>query len=448
MVLEGSVMTVLLPQTTNLHDAAAKENSVNSAINSLKRNILQVIGKWLRVAFLTINAADEAGCYAAQPGGLMAERSLSQQNFSRLGIQFIYSINTHPHEIMRRVSRLERSVDLNALSRSGPASYLCSACRHRAFNTSSPLPAGAKVPFTEKVRQRIWGTENPPGLKDPYGNESIFDQANKASGTPKRRSRAKKVDDADYVPAETWDGLEFVGGFGGWWKKHWDPHFVFTGFAKRKVTDGYEATACVHRAVVEAFTLKEAGRDLDEMYNAGWRDHTAKVQILPVDGGATLQWGESSKEALLESFEGTETDVKVAPTESEADVAADRSNVDPLAKDKAAAKDETAVKAAPTASEAGVAADRSDVDPLAEAKSAAETLKHQELVATWDPSWVQVSLADPTIKFAVSVMMYSSLTPTNTTSRSSSVRCSSQVFAFPTVTFRTFKAYKDFLVVF
>jgi hypothetical protein len=31
-----------------------------------------------------------------------------------------------------------------------------------------------------------------------------------------------------YVPASTWDGLEHVGGFAGWWKRNWDPEHAFS----------------------------------------------------------------------------------------------------------------------------------------------------------------------------------------------------------------------------
>jgi hypothetical protein len=30
-----------------------------------------------------------------------------------------------------------------------------------------------------------------------------------------------------YSPATTWDGLEHVGGYGGWWEKNWDPEHGF-----------------------------------------------------------------------------------------------------------------------------------------------------------------------------------------------------------------------------
>lgn len=51
--------------------------------------------------------------------------------------------------------------------------YVCSACRHEV--RSAPLLAqpvrrnASNSSITEGLRRKIWGTDNPPGLKDPYG---------------------------------------------------------------------------------------------------------------------------------------------------------------------------------------------------------------------------------------------------------------------------------------
>jgi hypothetical protein len=100
-----------------------------------------------------------------------------------------------------------------------------------------------EIPFTEKVRRKLWGTDNPPGLKDPYGGPSMFERAaarrqeaqRKASSTVPEARLATTVSeerepsgaqiaprpagdlsqaelqDRGYEPAETWDGLEWVG---------------------------------------------------------------------------------------------------------------------------------------------------------------------------------------------------------------------------------------------
>ena len=88
------------------------------------------------------------------------------------------------HNTMRRIARLDRSIDLIRARATvqAPSTYLCSACKHHAspFSTSALRAASnGKVPLTEKLRRKIWGTDNPPGLEDPYGDRSVFDQSKK-----------------------------------------------------------------------------------------------------------------------------------------------------------------------------------------------------------------------------------------------------------------------------
>ncbi|KAI9839792.1 MAG: hypothetical protein M1837_001991 [Sclerophora amabilis] len=86
-------------------------------------------------------------------------------------------------------------------------------------------------------------------MSDPYSESGLVEKARKqsrkpavadegsASGAAGKLTRLPKkqasveVEDPDYVPATTWDGLEQVGGQGGWWKKHWDPEHRFQGYA-------------------------------------------------------------------------------------------------------------------------------------------------------------------------------------------------------------------------
>ncbi|KAI1654915.1 ribosomal subunit 39S-domain-containing protein [Daldinia decipiens] len=88
---------------------------------------------------------------------------------------------------------------------------------------------------------------------------------------PPRRSYAERLDDvsdSSYVPALTADGLEKVGGLNNWWDqpKHWTSDFV--GFKPpNPVLDTAVLETSVRRAVVEAFALKQAGRE-DELIKA------------------------------------------------------------------------------------------------------------------------------------------------------------------------------------
>ena len=52
------------------------------------------------------------------------------------------------------------------------------------------------MPLTEKLRRKIWGTDNPPGLEDPYGDRSVFDQSKK-----KERRLEKEERDAARLEA-------------------------------------------------------------------------------------------------------------------------------------------------------------------------------------------------------------------------------------------------------
>jgi len=311
---------------------------------------------------------------------------------------------------MRRITIPSKSLDLFRARVTAQTScpYLCSACKRQAptFSTSSLRAADGKVAFTERVRQRIWGTDAPPGLEDPYGDKSVFDrtkQRAKEEEAEDRRTRkeAARPDPSTYEPASTWDGLESVGGFGQWWKDNWDPDNQFLGFLPAEIVkDPDEVTAALRRAVVEVFSLQQAGMAIQDISTAApGEDLTKEVQISPAARGAMLQF---SQEVLLDQIIKSlapvvedETAVKGDPTESEEDVAADRSTVDPLHPDTIipAAVDETSEKENPTASEEDVAADRSTVT--------GPQMTYEDLVASWDPSWLQISLENPEVKFAV-----------------------------------------------
>jgi hypothetical protein len=125
--------------------------------------------------------------------------------------------------------------------------YVCSICRQEA----RPRPFVARqflryasddnTPITERVRRKLWGTDNPPGLKDPYGGEGVFEKKFKRAGqapmqqgepegdqgTPAENQVATAEDTAstdvaedaisgEYVPATTWEGLDRVGHLGRW----------------------------------------------------------------------------------------------------------------------------------------------------------------------------------------------------------------------------------------
>ena len=89
-----------------------------------------------------------------------------------------------------------------------PALYPCPTVSPSTIRHNS----SGSIPFTEKVRRKLWGTDNPPGLKDPYGGGSVLEEPS-----------SEEVDvvptaaqESPYVPATTWDGLEHVGTLDKW----------------------------------------------------------------------------------------------------------------------------------------------------------------------------------------------------------------------------------------
>ncbi|EED21669.1 conserved hypothetical protein [Talaromyces stipitatus ATCC 10500] len=90
--------------------------------------------------------------------------------------QTTYRKNTRT---MRPPVRLLKPLEAPSLRNSKKALYVCSNCRYDA----SYLPSSSQrrhasgsgnTPFTDKLRRRIWGTDNPPGLEDPYGGEGVI----------------------------------------------------------------------------------------------------------------------------------------------------------------------------------------------------------------------------------------------------------------------------------
>lgn len=329
---------------------------------------------------------------------------------------------------MRRISRLEGSVDLLRARAPTQTSrpYLCTSCKHRSAPFSTSTLRAAKLPFTENLRRKIWGTDNPPGQADPYGRASAFDQTKKRAKETERRGARQEaaaagkgeegMGEASYEPATTWDDLETVGGFEQWWRTNWDPYHKFRGFLPRSVMKNNEAIlVAVHRALVEVVALKQVGLPLDEISRVkpkGGQDLTREVQIILSDTGApALLFPETvSMNDIIQSLTPAKAPGE-APTESQEDVEADRSEEDPLhpeptSREQNPTESEEDIDADrstrdpskalheknPTESEEDIEADRSTEDPLAKAS-----------LTSWNSAWLQFSLEDSETKFAVSL---------------------------------------------
>ncbi|ETN47004.1 uncharacterized protein HMPREF1541_01194 [Cyphellophora europaea CBS 101466] len=75
------------------------------------------------------------------------------------------------------------SATVGVITRTASSPYICASCRTRAAASShasaqsrQQLRHSSDIPFTEKIRRKIWGTDNPPGLKDPYGGPSFLER--------------------------------------------------------------------------------------------------------------------------------------------------------------------------------------------------------------------------------------------------------------------------------
>ena len=86
----------------------------------------------------------------------------------------------------------------------------------------------------DTIRKKFWGTDNPPGPKDPYNAESEEDRIEREEEEARRE--VKRLSDEGrrkYVKSTTTEGLETVGG-PDWEARGWemDPKNVFEGFAQ------------------------------------------------------------------------------------------------------------------------------------------------------------------------------------------------------------------------
>ncbi|MCJ1392172.1 hypothetical protein MMC18_005039 [Xylographa bjoerkii] len=185
-------------------------------------------------------------------------------------------------------SSLVRQISHSTRSRLG---YVCIECQHglkahpfaiapksiSLVNRKQASTAREKTPYSEKIRRKIWGTQDPPGQADPYGDASVFDQTKKQ--TPQLepelvdevpptgpKSVSSSAAYADYVPATTWDGLDHIGGATGWWEEAWDEEHQFNGFMSPTKLESNDAVKrVVRKAIVEIHMLKQVNKPFAEV---------------------------------------------------------------------------------------------------------------------------------------------------------------------------------------
>ncbi|KAL1897640.1 hypothetical protein Sste5346_003946 [Sporothrix stenoceras] len=161
-----------------------------------------------------------------------------------------------------------------------------------------------------------------------------------------------QIADSTYVPAESGDGLEEVGGLDGWWEdnQHWDQSLEFRGFGPRdRVTDPAVLEVLARQAVAEALAV-QSQKNAELLTSTSWSRGS--------DGPA----------ALALQFD---VDASGSVTGVRGDVAGVVSGLQ--------AEDAAEDVATPAAEEA------------------------QALVASWaeDASWKSISLHDVAVKFAI-----------------------------------------------
>ncbi|PKY01281.1 hypothetical protein P168DRAFT_293099 [Aspergillus campestris IBT 28561] len=244
-----------------------------------------------------------------------------------------------------------RLLKLEASSLQGPRSlYVCTVCQHEA----RPRPLIARqflrnassntTPVTERVRRKIWGTDNPPGLKDPYGGEGVFEKkfrknqtqqaegeqaAETAVGAEHEHAGAEEVAaDDTYEPATTWEGLTRVGHLGEW--SNYGPSEVDTyqSFSlNKRLTKKGQLSLAAHQAAVELCLMQSLGKPLTSVCDVAEHEKPVfkllwKCKVQPTANG---QWGDAlvypnkeAQNALVYIFEqiGGQPQAAAAPVDA------------------------------------------------------------------------------------------------------------------------------------
>ncbi|GKZ70227.1 hypothetical protein AnigIFM50267_005488 [Aspergillus niger] len=224
------------------------------------------------------------------------------------------------------------SLDVQGASRT---LYVCSVCR----NEARPRPIVARQflrhasntpdSLSERVRRKLWGTDNPPGLKDPYGESLLEKRFGKAKAQPEGETEVVTAEEAapeaeadavdqlepgvDYEPATTWEGLERVGHLGGWKNAPRAEVDRVAAFGlKKKLRKQGPLSLAAHQAAVEICLMHALNKPLTSVCNVAEHDKAVfkmiwKTKIVPGEAGSwgsALQYhSKQAKEALVYIFE-------------------------------------------------------------------------------------------------------------------------------------------------
>jgi len=103
--------------------------------------------------------------------------------------------------------------------------YASTTCRRQVAPRSFPVRQirynSDDTSLTERIRRKIWGTDSPPGLKDPYGGKGVFEE--RWGGQRQPSQEAEPIEQESdiappdaYTEATNWEGLERIGHLGKW----------------------------------------------------------------------------------------------------------------------------------------------------------------------------------------------------------------------------------------
>ncbi|KAI9673486.1 MAG: hypothetical protein M1817_002949 [Caeruleum heppii] len=299
---------------------------------------------------------------------------------------------------MRRIPPSSRSLDLFSLLYR-PSLICRTACpncgthlppANRLAQFSTSTSRRESIPFTEKLRRKIWGTDQPPGQRDPYAPRETSDQQvdrgaeeGQEGAQVEPRAEAESSSAADtYEPATTWDGLDMVGGVDEARLETWDRRHQFKPFIPTaKLTTRQELTVALHRAVVEVYTLRQAQRDPTRIASThDSEDHTLHVTASPEGQEVTLQYpDEEARNRILQACTISKRSAKV---------------------------DETSIVDAETTGGGPVTTERNAEEvmesELAEEEARIANLEDLDrIIAPWGSSWLDLSLSNPSDKFAI-----------------------------------------------
>ncbi|KAL8922153.1 MAG: hypothetical protein Q9208_005348 [Pyrenodesmia sp. 3 TL-2023] len=127
-----------------------------------------------------------------------------------------------------------------------------------------------QVPGTDKTTCQCGGDTGACPFSKGFSNRLFKKgEADEISNQQKERETAPSpspdptppIDDPDYTPALSGEGLETIGGPTGWWEQAWDEEHQFQGFMKSTpLRDSTQVQSAIGRALVEAVLLKQEPR--------------------------------------------------------------------------------------------------------------------------------------------------------------------------------------------